>query len=1078
MKKLKKVLSLVLVLAMALSVFGVCASAADTTKNINDYSDVDEITYTKAVGVLSGLGVLQGSNDKDGVSSFKPLGNLNRAEAAKIATYLIGVQDKVVDSTTFTDVADSWAKSEIAIAQSQGLINGRNATTYDPKGTLTGYEWEKIVLCALGYDAEIEGLVGATWQGSTAVLAGKVGLLAGMNDDYDATKAITREQAALIAFNALNAQTVLYPTTINKIATFGDKTLGELVFNLGTDIAYNIYAAPVADTYVNAKTGDVYAEFSYEAIETYNDVAGGVKVTDIEDDIADAVGKKSVTATVYVDGVKATGLTTVGGRGVEVAAYAVNDGTYRIVVINTYATKIAKINPADTNSNGTVKTPATVAGLEYGAKLLAEGYEVGNIVVYNVGNQNNVTGKTGAPTYVVDTDTVRTDAGVKGYATTVSFDGTQKTAQAGTGYIVIDKAADKTYFDANANFAVARINKSTSTSTGYYNYVYDNYGHIIYVEEAKREKVSDAGHLYVINDISYYAENKTTDLGNLYYPLTNPQAAAQALVILYTDTTAEVQVVDLAITQTVDGKFAYLNEYGEAEADVQHQVGDITELGTPTEKFMEYYVTEDGKYILKTCADANDTVATGYDEKAYNITKGGDTVVADVNTKITYLTATIDPYTVAHLSQNNIVDVANSIKVEATTKTGYGNFAKATGNGYLEKSATTQKATVGAILSSTKVADTKLTAVFTGIKEKNSEGDLYTFVGSDGETYELYTTKADAQDGVTGTACQGATGEFLETDLYKVYTLELNSKAAGQKIVAKTVEPLVGYTVASDVTWTSTYGYLSGTAKYTNDIAPDKYTFDSSFKGYVYDQTIKAAKEVSSIVTATSNDYVAIYGTSAKITFVQTVAEPVTTTVYGSAVWAGSGFTDIKIEGNAQTGYNFVTSNGLTTSDFTDKAVDGNNVKIPADDWKYYDGQLFTLTFSKTVLKDNTVEYVLNGVKTASYIKTIDVYAIESNEKKTEWYITENATLSNGQGDYPVYTVKGDAVYVSKNDTLCYKLGGNVSYDSEGNVSYTNVTTANRQFDDNNIPVGNTLTLVYNAPDHVAIVYNDSARSE
>ena len=74
--KLKKFLSLVLVLAMAVSMFGVVASA----KDINEYPDVDEITYTEAVGVLSGLGVLQG--DERG---FAPKDGLTRAEAAKIA---------------------------------------------------------------------------------------------------------------------------------------------------------------------------------------------------------------------------------------------------------------------------------------------------------------------------------------------------------------------------------------------------------------------------------------------------------------------------------------------------------------------------------------------------------------------------------------------------------------------------------------------------------------------------------------------------------------------------------------------------------------------------------------------------------------------------------------------------------------------------------------------------------------------------------------------------------------------------------------------------------------------------------
>jgi hypothetical protein len=251
---------------------------------------------------------------------------------------------------------------------------------------------------------------------------------------------------------------------------------------------------------------------------------------------------------------------------------------------------------------------------------------------------------------------------------------------------------------------------------------------------------------------------------------------------------------------------------------------------------------------------------------------------------------------------------------------------------------------------------------------------------------------------------------------------------------------------------------MSGTKVYTNDTAIDKVAFASSFKGYVYDQTIKAAKEVSSIVTATSNDYVAIYGTKkdgavTAITFVQTVAEPVTTTVYGSAVWAGSGFQNIEVEGSASLPYTLVSNGVLTTDGMQAKAVDGNNVAIPTADWYYYVGQNFTLTFSKTVLKNGTVEYVLTGVKTDASIKTFTVYTISSNADKTVWTIKENISPSNAGGEYPEYTVNGDAIYVSGSHTLAEEA----------------------QFSVNKAEAGNSLTFVYNAAGQVAIVYNNTS---
>ena len=64
MKNLKEVLSLVLALAMALSLMTV-AFAADAS----DYDDYDEVTYTEAVDVMSAMGVFNGVGDG---SSFDP----------------------------------------------------------------------------------------------------------------------------------------------------------------------------------------------------------------------------------------------------------------------------------------------------------------------------------------------------------------------------------------------------------------------------------------------------------------------------------------------------------------------------------------------------------------------------------------------------------------------------------------------------------------------------------------------------------------------------------------------------------------------------------------------------------------------------------------------------------------------------------------------------------------------------------------------------------------------------------------------------------------------------------------------
>ena len=101
MRNLKKVLSLVLALAMALSLMTV-ALAADKS----DFADADEITYTEAVDVLQALGILGG----DDSGNFNPTGVLTREGAAKIICYLLmgstAADSLVANSAPFSDTPE------------------------------------------------------------------------------------------------------------------------------------------------------------------------------------------------------------------------------------------------------------------------------------------------------------------------------------------------------------------------------------------------------------------------------------------------------------------------------------------------------------------------------------------------------------------------------------------------------------------------------------------------------------------------------------------------------------------------------------------------------------------------------------------------------------------------------------------------------------------------------------------------------------------------------------------------------------------------------------------------------------
>lgn len=68
----------------------------------------------------------------------------------------------------FTDVpANHWAAGYIEYLTSAGVIGGVGGGKFDPDGQLTATAFAKMLLTALGYDTQIEGLVGDDWAINT-----------------------------------------------------------------------------------------------------------------------------------------------------------------------------------------------------------------------------------------------------------------------------------------------------------------------------------------------------------------------------------------------------------------------------------------------------------------------------------------------------------------------------------------------------------------------------------------------------------------------------------------------------------------------------------------------------------------------------------------------------------------------------------------------------------------------------------------------------------------------------------------------------------------------------------------------
>ena len=167
--------------------------------------------YREAVAEMSRRGVLNGFPD----GSFQPAETLTREQGAKIVTYMVlgdGVNSLTCTEAPFNDVAaDRWSAPCIAWCVERQILLGYGDGRYGPDDTLTGDQFAKMLLCALDLarDGNYRGL-GAGWYAATREDARTVGLYTG-DLTMETNLPITRQQAALLAWNAVKAAQAVEP---------------------------------------------------------------------------------------------------------------------------------------------------------------------------------------------------------------------------------------------------------------------------------------------------------------------------------------------------------------------------------------------------------------------------------------------------------------------------------------------------------------------------------------------------------------------------------------------------------------------------------------------------------------------------------------------------------------------------------------------------------------------------------------------------------------------------------------------------------------------------------------------------
>ena len=279
MRNLKKVLALVLAMAMSLSL-AVTAGAA--------FNDQDKIVNTEAVDMCVALNIINGRTD----GSFDPAGNVTRAEMAKMICIVLNGGKEPATATkavpTYADIDGHWAEGYIEYCSTKGVVAGVGGGNFNPNGSVTGSQAAKMLLVALGYNADVEKMVGANWELYTNVLANQDGLYEDL-ESMDPSAALSRDNAAQMIWNALQAKEIEKNSSI-------DRTDGSIIdtYSKGDDDLLTAKYGVVTDD------ASMLQDVEEDEKGTYTVTTADAEYTKVAADYSDLIGQN--VKVVHTDG--------------------------------------------------------------------------------------------------------------------------------------------------------------------------------------------------------------------------------------------------------------------------------------------------------------------------------------------------------------------------------------------------------------------------------------------------------------------------------------------------------------------------------------------------------------------------------------------------------------------------------------------------------------------------------------------------------------------------------------------------------------------------------------------------------
>ena len=228
---MKKIITRVLALCLAVMMLMTCASAAYNARQINQ---ADALNY---LGLFLGTG--------KGYSLEAPL---NRSQSITLILRMLGEAaeaEKGGYQHPFKDVPQ-WADKYVAYAYEKGYVKGYNDTTFGGADTVTDYQYLTMVLRALGYTDS--GDTPDFNYRKSAVLAKELGLVSSTADDAS----FVRGNAVEIFWNAMRVKIK------NSNETLSERLIAQNVFTqeqFETASDYAVNGKP-ADSKTDDTAGD------------------------------------------------------------------------------------------------------------------------------------------------------------------------------------------------------------------------------------------------------------------------------------------------------------------------------------------------------------------------------------------------------------------------------------------------------------------------------------------------------------------------------------------------------------------------------------------------------------------------------------------------------------------------------------------------------------------------------------------------------------------------------------------------------------------------------------------------------